>query len=129
MACSVQSLVYLPSLSSQLLLRNMPNFSRYSSSPPMCLSSRNSSNYKGLCHIMPCVAQVCKGMIYSKTGVPWQMNKTLIINFSCSECPVLPCFALIYRLFRASYFYFLKLHFLQNNAKRSKSLPSVVVKS
>ena len=57
----------------------MPNFSRYSSSTPMCLSSRNSSNYKGLCHIMPCVAQVCKGMIYSKTGVPWQTNSTLII--------------------------------------------------
>ena len=78
MAFSVQSLVYLPSLSSQLLLRNMPNFSRYSSSTPMCLSSRSSSNYKGLCHIMPCVAQVCKGMIYSKTGVPWHTNKILI---------------------------------------------------
>jgi hypothetical protein len=77
-AFSVQSLVYLPSLSSQLLLRNMPNFSRYSSSTPMCLSSRNSSNYKGLCRIMPCVAQVCKGMIYSKTGVPWHTNKILI---------------------------------------------------
>nr|DAN95166.1 MAG TPA: hypothetical protein [Caudoviricetes sp.] len=82
MAFSVQSLVYLPSLSSQLLLRNMPNFSRYSSSTPMCLSSRNSSNYKGLCHIMPCVAQVCKGMIYSKTGVSWQIKSTFIMVFS-----------------------------------------------
>nr|DAZ09383.1 MAG TPA: hypothetical protein [Caudoviricetes sp.] len=30
---------------------------------------------------MPYSAPVCKGMHYSKTGVPWQMNKTLIIRF------------------------------------------------
>lgn len=60
----------------------MPNFSRYSNSTPMCLSSRNSSNYKGLCHIMPCVAPLYKDMLYSKTGVPWQMNNILIIIFS-----------------------------------------------
>ena len=41
----------------------------------------------------------------------------------------MPCFVLVYRLFRASYFSSLKLHFLQNNAKRSKSMPCVVVKS
>ena len=37
--------------------------------------------------------------------------------------------ARFYLLFRASYFSSLKLHFLQNNAKRGKSMPCVVVKS
>lgn len=41
----------------------------------------------------------------------------------------MPCFARVYRLFRALYFSYLRLHFLQNNAKRSKSMPCVVVKA
>ena len=32
--------------------------------------------------------------------LPWQMNNTLIIKFSCSE---MPCFALVYQLLGASY--------------------------
>ena len=58
------------SVSSLLLLRISPNFSPYYASSPMCLSSRNRSIYKAFRHIMPCLAQVYKGMIYSKTGVP-----------------------------------------------------------
>lgn len=78
-AFSIQSLVYLPSLCSQLLLRNMPIFFRYSASSALCLSSRNRSNSKAFCHILPCVAPVCEGMHYHKTGVSWQMKSTLII--------------------------------------------------
>ena len=74
-AFSIQSLVYLPSLCSQLLLRNMPIFFLYSASSALCLSSRNRSNSKAFRHILPCVAPVCEGMHYHKTGVPWQMNK------------------------------------------------------
>ena len=74
-AFSIQSIVYLPSLSSRLLLRNIPNFFDYYGSSPMCLSSRNRSNSKAFRHILPCVAPVCEGMHYHKTGVPWQMNK------------------------------------------------------
>ena len=48
----------------------------------MSLSSLNRSNSKAFRHILPRVATVCEGMHYHKTGVPWQMNKTLIINFS-----------------------------------------------
>ena len=122
MAFSVQSLVYLPSLSSKLLLRNMPNFSRYSSSTPMCLSSRNSSNYKGLCHIMPCVAQVCKGMIYSKTGVPWQIKSTFIIVLVLL---VLPRNALFCKGFRGFVKCVYWLTSWQNRARWSKLLWAV----
>ena len=76
---SVQTLVYVPSLSSRLLLRNIPNFFDYYGSSPMCLSSRNRSNSKAFRHILPRVAPVCEGMHYHKTGVPWQMNNTFIL--------------------------------------------------
>ena len=79
-AFSIQSLVYLPSLSSRLLLRNIPNFFDYYGSSPMCLSSRNRSNSKAFRHILPCVAPFCEGMHYHKTGVPWHTNNTLIID-------------------------------------------------
>ena len=75
----VQSFVCVPSLSSPLLLRNYPNFFDYYGSSPMCLSSRNRSNSKAFRHILPCIAPVCKGMHYHKTGVPWQMNRIFII--------------------------------------------------
>ena len=78
-AFSVQTLVYVPSLSSRLLLRNIPNFFDYYGSSPMCLSSRNRSNSKAFRHILPCIAPVCEGMHYHKTGVPWQMNRIFII--------------------------------------------------
>ena len=78
-AFSIQSIVYLPSLSSRLLLRNIPNFFDYYGSSPMCLSSRNRSNSKAFRHILPCIAPVCAGMHYHKTGVPWQMNKIFVI--------------------------------------------------
>ena len=78
-AFSVQTLVYVPSLSSRLLLRNIPNFFDYYGSSPMCLSSRNRSNSKAFRHILPRVAPVCEGMHYHKTGVPWQMKSIFII--------------------------------------------------
>ena len=68
-------------LSSLLLLRISPNFFDYSGSTPMSLSSLNRSNSKAFRHIMPYSAPLCKVLHYSKTGVPWQMNNTLIIRF------------------------------------------------
>ena len=73
--------------SSLLLLRNPPNTFAFIPLPAMSLSSLNRSNSKTFRHIMPYSAPVCEGMHYHKTGVPWQMNKTLIIKFSCSEMP------------------------------------------
>ena len=78
-ALSVQTLVHLPSLSSMLLLRNISNFSHYSGLSAMSLSNLNRSNSKVFRHILPCVAPVCEGMHYHKTGVPWQMKSTFII--------------------------------------------------
>lgn len=86
----VTSSTTLP-VSSPLLLRNPPNTFAFIPLPAMSLSSLNRSNSKTFRHIMPYSAPVCEGMHYHKTGVPWQMNKTLIINFSCSE---MPCIAL-----------------------------------
>lgn len=83
----VQSFVYVPSFSSPLLLRISHNTFTFISIPPMSLSSRNRSNSKAFRHILPCIAPVCEGMHYHKTGVPWQMNKTLIINFSYHKKP------------------------------------------
>ena len=75
------------SLSSPLLLRISPHTFAFIPIPPMSLSSLNRSNSKASRHILPCVAPVCEGMHYHKTGVPWQMNKTLITIFPCSEMP------------------------------------------
>ena len=75
----IQSLVYLPSLSSPLLLRISPHTFAFIPIPSMSLSSRNRSNSKAFRHILPRVAPVCEGMHYHKTGVPWQMKRTLII--------------------------------------------------
>ena len=61
------------------LLRISPHTFAFISIPPMSLSSRNRSNSKVFRHILPCVAPVCEGMHYHKTGVPWQMKSTFII--------------------------------------------------
>ena len=66
---------------SRLLLRNIPNFSHYSSLSAMSLSSRNRSNSKAFRHILPRVAPVCEDMHYHKTGVPWQIKSTFIMQF------------------------------------------------
>ena len=68
-------IIHIPSLSSPLLLRNYPNTFAFIPLPAMSLSSLNRSNSNTFCHILPCVAPVCEGMHYHKTGVPWQMNK------------------------------------------------------
>ena len=78
----VQSFVCVPSLSSPLLLRNYPNFFDYYGSSPMCLSSRNRSNSKAFRHILPCIAPVCEGMHYHKTGVPWHTKSTRVLIIS-----------------------------------------------
>ena len=75
----VQSFVCVPSLSCPLLLRNYPNTFAFIPIPPMSLSSLNRSNSKAFCHILPCVAPVCEGMHYHKTGVPWNTNSIFII--------------------------------------------------
>lgn len=102
MALSVQTLVYLPSLSSRLLLRTIHNFSHYSGLSAMSLSSRNRSNSKAFRHILPRVAPVCEGMYYHKTGVPWQMKSTRILMFFP---PKKPYFAVICRVLPLSKMY------------------------
>ena len=74
-------------LSSPLLLRNSPNTFAFIPLPAISLSSLNRSNSSVFRHIMPYSAPVCKGMHYHKTGVPWQMKSTLIINFSYLKIP------------------------------------------
>ena len=75
----VALIIHMLSLSSLLLLRNPPNTFAFISIPPMSLSSLNRSNSKAFCHILPCVAPVCEGMHYHKTGVPWHTNSIFII--------------------------------------------------
>ena len=79
MAFYVQNFIYVPALSSPLLLRNYPNTFAFIPVPPISLSSWNRSNSQAFRHIMPCVAPVCEGMHYHKTGVPWQIKSTFII--------------------------------------------------
>lgn len=122
MALSVQTLVYLPSLSSRLLLRNIPNFSHYSSLSAMSLSSRNRSNSKAFRHILPRVAPVCEDMHYHKTGVPWHTKSTrmLIISPFKRRFPATICSAL--RSVNSS---LCIGHFCTENANLSKILQDV----
>lgn len=64
---------------SRLLLTSSGCFFGYIPIPCMSLSSRNRSIFNTFRLILPCVAPVCEGMHYHKTGVPWQMDNTLII--------------------------------------------------
>lgn len=102
----VAFIIHIQPLSSPLLLRNPPNTFAFIPIPPMSLSSRNRSNSKAFRHILPCIAPVCEGMHYHKTGVPWQMNKTLIIKFSCSEMPCNPEFCIALSTFQDIIFSF-----------------------
>ena len=74
-------IIHIQPLSSPLLLRNPPNTFAFIPIPPMSLSSRNRSNSKAFRHILPCIAPVCEGMHYHKTGVPWQIKSTFIMQF------------------------------------------------
>ncbi len=65
--------------SSPLLLGNPPNTFAFIPLPATSLSSLNRSNSNAFCHILPCVAPVCEGMHYHKTGVPWQTNNIFIM--------------------------------------------------
>ena len=80
------------SLSSPLLLRISPHTFDFIPIPSMSLSSRKRSIFNAFRHILPCVAPLCEDMHYHKTGVPWQMNNTLIIIFCLLKCLVLPYF-------------------------------------
>ena len=104
MAFYVQSFVCVPSLSSQLLLRISPHIFAFIPIPSTSLSSQNRSIFNTFHHILPCVAPVCKGMHCHKTGVPWQMNKTLIIIFFLLKCRRLPSFANFFKYFRITHF-------------------------
>ena len=84
-------------VSSPLLLRNPPNTFAFIPLAAMSLSSLNRSNSKVFRPIMPYSSPVCKGMHYSKTGVPWQMNRTLIIVI---KLPKLPGNAVFFGYFR-----------------------------
>ena len=84
-------------VSSPLLLRNPPNTFAFIPLAAMSFSSLNRSNSKVFRPIMPYSAPVCKGMHYSKTGVPWQMNRTLIIVI---KLPKLPGNAVFFGYFR-----------------------------
>lgn len=75
----VQSFVCVSSLSSPLLLRISPNTFAFIPISLMSLSSRNRSNSKAFCHILPRIALVCEDMHYHKTGVPWQIKSIFII--------------------------------------------------
>lgn len=76
------SVVHMPSVGSSLLLRISPHTFAFIPISSMSLSSLNRSNCKAFRHIMPYSAPLCKALHYSKTGVPWQMNRIFIIVFS-----------------------------------------------
>ena len=103
----VTSSITLP-VSSSLLLRISPNTFAFIPLPAMCLSSRNRSNSKAFRHILPCIAPLCKALHYSKTGVPWQMNKTLIIIFFCPKMPRNAVFCVGLSTFLGIVFFFSK---------------------
>lgn len=65
----------------------------------MCLSSLNRSIYAVSLHILLCIAPLCKALHYSKTGVPWQIKSTLIINFFSSEISCLVPFCVVLSAF------------------------------
>ena len=54
---------------------------------PCSVSSKVGSIALSLCLILPCVAPVCEGMHYHKTGVPWHTKSTRIIVFSPLKLP------------------------------------------
>ena len=112
----------MPSLSRQLLLRNYPHTFAFISISPMSLSSRNRSNSKALRLILPCVAPVCEGMHYHKTGMPWQMNSIFIIVLFLLD---LPRNALFCKGFRGFVKYVFLLASWQNRARWSKLLRAV----
>lgn len=69
------------SLSSPLLLRISPHTFDFIPIPSMSLSSRKRSIFNAFRHILPCVAPLCEDMHYHKTGVPWQIKSTFIMQF------------------------------------------------
>ena len=122
----MKTFIYVPSVSSLLLLRNPPNTFAFTPLPTMSLSSRNRSNSKAFRPIMPYSAPVCEGMHYHKTGVPWQMNSTrmLIKSPFKKRYPAAIC-----SVFRGVNFSLCIGPFCIENAKLSKILQDVYSKS
>lgn len=112
----------MPSLSSPLLLRNHPHTFAFIPILPMSLSSLNRSNSKAFRHILPCIAPVCEGMHYHKTGVPWQMNNTFIIVLFLLDFPRNALFCKGFRGFVECVF---GMASWQNRARWSKLLRAV----
>ena len=87
-------------LSSPLLLRISPHTFAFIPIPTMSLSSRNRSISNTFRHILPRVAPVCEGMHYHKTGVPWQIKSTFIMQFYFIsykfKIPYIPNYLIIY---------------------------------
>ena len=71
---------------------------------------------------MPCVAPVCEGMHYHKTGVPWQMKSIFIIVLFLLD---LPRNALVCKGFRRFVKCVILLASWQNRARWSKLLRAV----
>ena len=117
------------SLSSPLLLRISPHTFDFIPIPSMSLSSRKRSIFNAFRHILPCVAPLCEDMHYHKTGVPWQMNNTFIIN---ENPPKIPYSAPIFRSLPSCISPVRLLNLSQNKqnaANRDKLRTSIVVKT
>ena len=85
-------IIHIQPLSNSLLLTISPPRLCLILISLMSLSSRKRSIFNTFFHILPCVAPVCEGMHYHKTGVPWQTKSTFIIVFSLFR-PGTPRFA------------------------------------
>ncbi len=94
--------INISSLSSPLLLRIFPHTFAFIPIPGMTLSSLNRSIYAVSRLISPYSVQVCEGMNYSKTGVPWQIKSILIIDFSYLEMPYFAPFCKVLLVFYQS---------------------------
>ena len=94
------SLITKQPLRSRLLLTKSGCLFTFIPLAAMSLSSRNRSNSKAFRHILPCVAPVCECMHYHKTGVPWQIKSTFIMQFYFLsykfKIPYIPNYLIIY---------------------------------
>ena len=111
------------SVSSLLLQSISPN--TFTPIMPMCLSSRSPSISNTFRHILPCVAPFYEGMHYHKTGVPWQMNSTLIMVFFLLKRLVFPYFTHFFGFYLSSIYNFCKT--IVQVAKYGSLRPSAVV--
>ena len=110
-------IIHIHPLSSPLLLRLSPHTFAFIPIPSISLSSRNRSNYNDFRHIMPCVAPVCEGMHYHKTGVPWQMKSTFIIILFLLVLSRNALFCKVFWLFCCDLVFALKLQIMSDQSR------------